>query len=285
MSYSPNLARWIQTDPEEYVDGMNLYQPFDSNPVGMVDPSGLDSTDPQSITNPNEADALANQAESDSAYYANLAQNPPSFPVAPPTGPFGGLAIPTQSQDIASYEQLSREYAAKAKAYRKRYDNLMDVNNQFRNAAKLLSCSLPEQATAAVDGPGAAPKADTEKHFIIYRPKTAATWAAFSQAIIGKGPPGTPALGTVSPGVRPVPKPDDAQAAVSRSQNQAASPAVAKGLEGLAAMGNEALNGLNHVDVVVWTKNGCTGYYIKGMNPTQGDELLNWWFGSNWKTK
>jgi hypothetical protein len=40
MSYSPTLGRWIQTDPEGYVDGLNLQEYVRSNPVGMVDPAG-----------------------------------------------------------------------------------------------------------------------------------------------------------------------------------------------------------------------------------------------------
>ena len=40
MSFSPNLGRWLQQDPTEYVDGMNLYRAFDDSPTERLDPSG-----------------------------------------------------------------------------------------------------------------------------------------------------------------------------------------------------------------------------------------------------
>jgi len=44
-NYHPTLGRWIERDPEGYVDGMSLYQYCRSNPVGMTDPTGLYSDD------------------------------------------------------------------------------------------------------------------------------------------------------------------------------------------------------------------------------------------------
>jgi len=41
--YSPTLGRWVTTDPALYIDGSNLYQAMDSNPVAYVDPAGLSS--------------------------------------------------------------------------------------------------------------------------------------------------------------------------------------------------------------------------------------------------
>ncbi len=41
MSYSPTLGRWMETDPEQYVDGANVYQMELSNPVNFTDASGL----------------------------------------------------------------------------------------------------------------------------------------------------------------------------------------------------------------------------------------------------
>jgi len=41
-NYHPTLGRWIERDPEGYVDGMSLYQYCQSNPVGMTDPTGLE---------------------------------------------------------------------------------------------------------------------------------------------------------------------------------------------------------------------------------------------------
>jgi RHS repeat-associated protein len=38
----PVLGRWTQRDPLGYVDGMNLYEAFASNPAGMIDPMGTD---------------------------------------------------------------------------------------------------------------------------------------------------------------------------------------------------------------------------------------------------
>lgn len=41
MSYSPNLGRWIQTDPVGYADGLNLQEYVKSNPANLLDPMGL----------------------------------------------------------------------------------------------------------------------------------------------------------------------------------------------------------------------------------------------------
>jgi RHS repeat-associated protein len=39
--YDPSLGRWIQRDPAGYVDGMGLYEYVGSDPVLLMDPSGL----------------------------------------------------------------------------------------------------------------------------------------------------------------------------------------------------------------------------------------------------
>ncbi|HSZ60091.1 MAG TPA: RHS repeat-associated core domain-containing protein [Tepidisphaeraceae bacterium] len=44
MSYDPALGRWLETDPEQYVDGPNLYQMESGNPVGLLDPTGEQAT-------------------------------------------------------------------------------------------------------------------------------------------------------------------------------------------------------------------------------------------------
>jgi len=46
MSYSPTLGRWLEEDPEGYVNGANHYQTDLSNPVALVDPMGLQATQP-----------------------------------------------------------------------------------------------------------------------------------------------------------------------------------------------------------------------------------------------
>ncbi len=39
--YSPSLGTWISQDPAGYINGADTYQFVESDPVGMVDPSGL----------------------------------------------------------------------------------------------------------------------------------------------------------------------------------------------------------------------------------------------------
>ena len=40
--YEPASGRWTTQDPLLFVDGMNLYQYVDNNPINFVDPSGMD---------------------------------------------------------------------------------------------------------------------------------------------------------------------------------------------------------------------------------------------------
>ena len=40
-NYSPSLGTWVSQDPAGYINGANTYQFVTSDPVGMVDPSGL----------------------------------------------------------------------------------------------------------------------------------------------------------------------------------------------------------------------------------------------------
>ena len=45
MSYSPTLGRWIQADPKGYVDGLNTYQGYLSNPATLWDPMGTETVE------------------------------------------------------------------------------------------------------------------------------------------------------------------------------------------------------------------------------------------------
>ena len=53
-AYDPLHGRFLQRDPAEYVDGMNLYEYVRSTPTGLTDPTGRQAIDPQSITLLNE---------------------------------------------------------------------------------------------------------------------------------------------------------------------------------------------------------------------------------------
>jgi hypothetical protein len=44
MSYDPAIGRWLEQDPDGYVNGANLYQFVESNPLRYVDPLGLGAT-------------------------------------------------------------------------------------------------------------------------------------------------------------------------------------------------------------------------------------------------
>jgi RHS repeat-associated protein len=44
-TYDPKHGRWLQRDPEEYIDGMNFYLYANANPVLLTDPLGLMSRD------------------------------------------------------------------------------------------------------------------------------------------------------------------------------------------------------------------------------------------------
>jgi len=49
MSYDTVTGRWLEPEPFEanYIDGPNLYQAFNSNPLSNVDPSGMAPTQPE----------------------------------------------------------------------------------------------------------------------------------------------------------------------------------------------------------------------------------------------
>ncbi len=51
--YHPPLGRWLQRDPIEYEDGMNLYQYVRSAPVGLLDPEGT-QTHPMQVKCPKD---------------------------------------------------------------------------------------------------------------------------------------------------------------------------------------------------------------------------------------
>jgi RHS repeat-associated protein len=39
--YASHMGRWVHRDPAEIIDGMNLYQYLNSNPISSTDPLGL----------------------------------------------------------------------------------------------------------------------------------------------------------------------------------------------------------------------------------------------------
>lgn len=73
MSYSPTLGRWTQADPKGYVDGLNLYEGFSSNPVARVDPMGTDND----LVTPRNIETLATILKSE----ASIGNNAERFAV------------------------------------------------------------------------------------------------------------------------------------------------------------------------------------------------------------
>jgi hypothetical protein len=61
MGYSPIIGRFLQRDPEEYTEGLNLYQYELSNPVNRVDPQGTDSTPTTQPSSPTVAQLAQQQ--------------------------------------------------------------------------------------------------------------------------------------------------------------------------------------------------------------------------------
>lgn len=49
MSFSPTLGRFLERDPEEYVDGLNAYEYERSNPLKYVDPMGTQARRPATL--------------------------------------------------------------------------------------------------------------------------------------------------------------------------------------------------------------------------------------------
>jgi uncharacterized protein RhaS with RHS repeats len=45
MSFDPSIGRWMQEDPDTYIDGPNMYQYELSDPVDLADPTGLAAGD------------------------------------------------------------------------------------------------------------------------------------------------------------------------------------------------------------------------------------------------
>jgi hypothetical protein len=52
MGYSPTLGRFLQRDPNAYIDGTNLYQSASDEPTNLLDPLGLAATQPPTTQPP-----------------------------------------------------------------------------------------------------------------------------------------------------------------------------------------------------------------------------------------
>jgi RHS repeat-associated protein len=63
-AYSTSLGRWIQQDPSGYTDSVNLYEFITSNPISLLDPSGLSAEDEESDGSSNDVD-LFQQAQNE----------------------------------------------------------------------------------------------------------------------------------------------------------------------------------------------------------------------------
>ena len=78
--YSPGLARWMSPDPKGLVDGVNLYGYVRGNPVGLSDPTGMESehNDPSmrssqsSVTGTNTSASLGGSPPSTAEYNSAL---------------------------------------------------------------------------------------------------------------------------------------------------------------------------------------------------------------------
>ncbi|TDY46574.1 RHS repeat-associated protein [Paraburkholderia rhizosphaerae] len=83
--YSPNLGRFLQTDPVGYADDLNLYAYVKNNPVNLTDPSGM------------IASLSGSFANASSAASANVAAQP-----ATGGAKLDGAVIATPQSEVAS---------------------------------------------------------------------------------------------------------------------------------------------------------------------------------------
>jgi len=63
MAYSPTLGRWTQSDPMEYVDGMNSYEALSSSPLSRIDPMGTENA----LVTPENIELLATILKSEAS--------------------------------------------------------------------------------------------------------------------------------------------------------------------------------------------------------------------------
>lgn len=68
MSYSPTIGRFLERDPIGYDDGMNPYEFVGSNPIGFVDPYGLEAAATQPTSQPTTQPIRDDNIDSDSAW-------------------------------------------------------------------------------------------------------------------------------------------------------------------------------------------------------------------------
>ena len=114
--YDPAKGRFIQRDPLEYVDGYNLYQYAVSNPINLLDPSGLEVTKERKAGTDYIDDWMKESRDEDLKEYRQTAEK---------------LKNSTKFKTAARRAQETLEEKTKENRYTQFFDGLAELGKEF----------------------------------------------------------------------------------------------------------------------------------------------------------
>jgi RHS repeat-associated protein len=300
----PSLMRLDGPDPSGTVDGSNLYQFVTSNPVGLVDPMGLETTmnlSPRFFMPPTETqDGRPAQGPSSDEHC------PPIDVPVPPERPKYVIVEKTPLEKQIDEYRL-RKFLEIDKGAEVMHKIRQDVRKQappnliiwLGDHPKATYGPFPPNQQVISDGRARRPAGTKGRTYHIKCPTSQIIYNGIQRVIIGKGGPGDrgssqEAVGEGMPeGTPPAtrfrdkytmkggPRGDIYDGGTNSSADKQADAGVAAA-NAAAAFLDEVSNGVNECDVIVWEDGSNTGFYVVGQNERQGRWIIAEWLGWVW---